>query len=62
MLTPLSIISLDQGKIWKDPRGPLEEDADVEKPVKAVRGGQRPSLLVRWVAEAVLQKLRNRQA
>ena len=61
MLTPLSIIRLDQGKIWKDPCG-LLEDATVERPVEAVRGGQLTSLLVRWATEAVLQKLRNRQA
>jgi hypothetical protein len=48
MLTPLSIVSLDQGRIWRDPCPLLDEEA-AERIPEATRSGW---FLAAWVGLA----------
>lgn len=50
MLSPLSILSLDQGKIWQDPCPLLDEEEAAERDFETTRSGWLPSAWVRLIA------------
>ena len=57
MLTTLSIVSLDQGKIWREPGAP--EPVAETQPEREAR---RPALLAAWLRTALRLAARTRPA
>jgi hypothetical protein len=47
MLTPLSILSLDQGKLWREPAVPAPAEEAQPEPAP------RPALLPAWLRAAL---------
>ena len=58
MLTPLSIISLDQGKLWREPAAPEPTEAAKPEP----EADAAPARLGAWLRAALRSPARTRPA